>query len=133
LRKDACNRFFIDQCVPESVAKALEAAGREVFRLRTKTAPDSPDTLVAAVAEANNAVLVTMDSDFRSIAQRHGIGNRRFRKLSLIRFEKCRESIAAARLAAAMSLIDHEWHFGNGERDRRIFVVITANAIRTYR
>jgi predicted nuclease of predicted toxin-antitoxin system len=133
LSKDVGIRFFIDHCVPESAAKALESAGREVIRLRTKTAPDSPDTLVAAVAEANSAVLVTMDSDFKVIASRHGIGKNRYRKLSIIRFEKCRESVAANRLSAAMSLIDHEWKVGNGDHDRRMFVVITANVIRTHR
>ena len=126
-------QFFIDHCVPESVAKALEAEGRVVIRLRTKTAPDSPDTLVAAVAEANNAVLITMDGDFKAIAARTGIGQRRYRKLSLIRFEKCRESQAASRLLTAISLIDHEWKAGNGTRDRRMFVVITPESIRTHR
>ena len=126
-------RFFADHNIPESVCKALEAAGYETIRLRQKTAPDSPDLLVAAVSEANNAILVTMDSDFKSIASRTGIGHRRFRKLSLLRFEKCRESQAAVRLKQAMSLIEHEWMVGNVGADRRMFVVITGNAIRTHR
>lgn len=126
-------RFFIDQCVPESVAKTLEKHGYKVIRLREKTAPDSSDTLVAAVSEANNAILVTMDGDFKSIASRTGIGNRRYRRLSLLRFEKCRESKAAERVDAAMSLIEHEWTVGNGPRDRRMFVVITSETIRTHR
>jgi predicted nuclease of predicted toxin-antitoxin system len=57
-------RLFVDHCVPESIPKMLEAEGYQVIRLREKTAPDSPDTLVAAVAEANDAVLVTADGDF---------------------------------------------------------------------
>jgi len=126
-------RLFVDHCVPESVPKMLEARGYEVIRLREKTAADSPDTLVAAVAEANNAVLVTMDGDFKSIARRTGIGQRRYRRLSLIRFERCRESKAAARLESALSLIEHEWEVGNGTKDRRMFVVIGAEAIRTHR
>lgn len=131
--KNSGIRFFIDHCVPESVAKVLEKHGREVIRLRTKTAADSPDTLVAAVAEANNAVLVTMDGDFKSIAARTGIGQRRYRHLSLIRFERCREARAAERMSAALSLIDHEWHVGNGAKDRRMFVVIGPETIRTHR
>ncbi|MFT0862296.1 DUF5615 family PIN-like protein [Ancylobacter sp. G4_0304] len=130
---DVGMRFFIDHCVPESVAKALEKAGREVIRLRTKTAPDSPDTLVAAVAEANNAILVTMDSDFKAIASRTGIGQQRYRRLSLVRFQKCRESHAAHRLISALSLIDHEWEWSAGKKDRRIFVVISSESIRTHR
>lgn len=126
-------RLFIDHCVPKSVPKMLESHGYRVIRLREKTAPDSPDTLVAAVAEANDAVLVTMDGDFKAIAARAGIGQRRFRRLSLLRFEKCRESQAARRLEMALSLVEHEWKAGNGERDRRMFVVITSETIRTHR
>ena len=95
--------LFIDHCVPESVPKMLEEHGYAVIRLREKTAPDSPDALVAAVAEANNAVLVTMDGDFKAIAARTGIGARRYRRLSMIRFEKCREAQAALRLQGALS------------------------------
>jgi predicted nuclease of predicted toxin-antitoxin system len=126
-------RFFIDQCAPESVAVTLERAGYEVARLREKIATNSPDSLVAAVAEANSAVLVTMDGDFKSIAARTGLGARRYRKLSLLRFERCRESQAASRLSDAMSLIEHEWAFGNARSDRRMFVVISAATIRTHR
>lgn len=126
-------RFFVDQCVPESVARTLEKHNYEVVRLREKTAPNSPDTLVAAVSEANNAILVTMDGDFKSFVRRVGIGQRRFRSLSLLRVERCRESKAAGRVDVAMSLIEHEWAVGRGHRDRRMFVVITAETIRTHR
>jgi predicted nuclease of predicted toxin-antitoxin system len=131
--KPPAMRLFIDHCVPESVPKMLEEMGYTVIRLREKTAPDSPDSLVAAVAEANNAVLVTMDGDFKAIAARTGIGQRRYRRLSLIRFEKCRESKAAHRLKSALSLVEHEWAIGNQSSDRRMFVVITGAAIRTHR
>lgn len=126
-------RFFTDQNVPESVPKLLEEAGYEVVRLRERTATNSPDNLVAAVSEVNDAVLVSHDSDFKTIVQRQGIGQRRFKRLSLLRFEGCRESQAAGRLTRALTLIEHEWRVGNGPRDRRMFVVITANSIRTHR
>jgi predicted nuclease of predicted toxin-antitoxin system len=126
-------RFFIDHCVPESVARALEAADLEVIRLREKTAPDSPDPLVAAVAQANNAVLVTMDGDFKKIAGRNGVGRRRQRFLSLVRFEKVREFNAASRLRCALSLILHEWTISQDKSDRRIFIVIMPEVIRTHR
>jgi predicted nuclease of predicted toxin-antitoxin system len=126
-------RFFIDHCVPESVAKALEGAGREVIRLRTRTAPDSPDPVVADIAEANDAVLVTMDADFKGLASRSGIGKRRFRKLSLVRFERCRESRAAERMLAVLSLVDHEWALGRARPDRRIFIVVGQETIRIHR
>lgn len=126
-------RFFIDQNVPESVGRVLASHNYEVVALRTRIPIDSPDTLVAAVAEANDAILVTFDPDFKALASRIGIGRRRFAKLSLIRFEKCRESQAAARMEAALSLIEHEWAIGQEHRDRRLFVVITSATIRTHR
>ena len=128
-------RFFVDQCVPESVAKTLENHGHEAIRLRERIAPDSPDTLVAAVSEANAAILVTMDGDFRKIASSHGVGSRRYRRLSLLRFERCRESRAAGRLEEAMSLIQHEWKAGESRSssERQMYVVITASTIRTHR
>ncbi|MCY4394675.1 MAG: DUF5615 family PIN-like protein [Rhodospirillaceae bacterium] len=128
-------RFFVDQCVPDSVARTLENYGHEAIRLRERIAPNSPDTLVAAVSEANDAILVTMDGDFRKIASSHGVGSRRYRRLSLLRFEKCRESRAAVRLEEALSLIQHEWEVGEsrGSGDRRMYVVITASTIRTHR
>lgn len=126
-------KFFIDQNVPESVGRFLEGLGHEVVLLRERIPTESPDALVAAVAESNDAILVTFDSDFKSLASRIGIGRRRFTKLSIIRFEKCRESQAATRLEGAFSLIEHEWNFGNGDQDRRLFVVITSSTIRTHR
>jgi predicted nuclease of predicted toxin-antitoxin system len=126
-------RFFIDQNVPDSVVRFLATRGYEVVLLRNRIPTESPDSLVAAVAEANNAILVTFDSDFKSLVSRIGIGRRRFAKLSLIRFEKCRESQAARRIETALSLIEHEWAVGSSERDRRMFIVITGQTIRTHR
>jgi predicted nuclease of predicted toxin-antitoxin system len=126
-------RFFKDQNVPESVARVLEDSGYEVVRLRQKTAPSAPDALVAAVAEANSAILVTNDRDFKAIVSRTGIGQRRFRSLSLIRFEKCREARMASRIRQFISLIEHEWGVGGGERDRRMFIVICDSVVRSHR
>ena len=126
-------KFFTDQNVPESVALFLEAQGYEVDRLREKIATNSPDTLVAAISEAYKAVLITFDSDFKTLAKREGIGRRQFRTLSTIRFERCRESQAADRIRTAMTLIEHEWNAGVGNRDRRMFIVITSDSIRTHR
>lgn len=126
-------RFFLDEGVPRSVGRFLTGEGYEVIYLDDKIPKSSKDTLVAAVSEASDAILVAFDSDFKSIARREGIGSRRFKSLSLLRFERCRESRAVERLRKAMSLIQHEWAYGNGPNDRRMFVVIQANSIRTHR
>lgn len=108
------------------------AAGHEVVLLREKIAPNSPDPLVAAVAEANGAILVSLDTDFRKIANRAGIGQKRFKTLSRIGL-RCRESRAAARLTEAMSLIEHEWAYCRENGDGRLFMEIGDNFIRSVR
>ena len=100
--------------------------------LRTQLAPNSPDPLVAAVAVMNDAVLVSLDSDFKSLAPRAGVGKQRFRTLSRIGL-KCAEPQAAKRIAAALSLIEHEWAFAQRSRDKRMIVEIGQTTIRTIR
>ena len=115
-------KLFLDEGVPDSVGRCFAAVGHQVIHFRDAAVPGSPDQLVCAVSEANDAILVALDGDMRKIAQRRGVGHRRFRRLSLIKLS-CRESRAAERVNAAMSLIEHEWQWGLKERDRRIFVV----------
>jgi predicted nuclease of predicted toxin-antitoxin system len=124
-------RFFIDNCVPDSVADVLRNAGYEVILLRDSIAPDSPDSFVAAVAELHGAILVSYDKDFRSLAPRIGVGQRRFR-LSRIGF-KCSEPHAARRLESALSLIEHEWTLAQSAPDKRIMIEIGPTYIRTIR
>jgi hypothetical protein len=45
----------------------------------------------------------------------------------------CLEPIAAQRVRAAMSLIEHEWEMGSGKEGRRIFIEIGTDVIRTFR
>lgn len=125
-------RFFLDEGVPDSVGKALETAGHTVFYLRQTLLPGSPDHVVCAIAEAHAAILVALDADMKVLARRHGAGGQRYRKLSLLKFS-CRETKAATRIGAALSLIEHEWRLGASSSDRRIFIEIGDRFIRTVR
>jgi predicted nuclease of predicted toxin-antitoxin system len=125
-------KFFVDQCVPDSAGKALQAFGHEVVYLREQIPPNSPDPLVAAVAEANGAILVSLDADFRKIARQHGVQGKQFRRLSLIKLS-CRESRAPQRIQAAMSLILHEWDIVQRQGAPRLFIDIMDAVIRTVR
>jgi len=107
-------------------------AGHEVILLRQQLAPNSPDPLVAAVSQMNNAVLVSMDGDFRSLAPRAGIGRNRFLRLSRIAL-RCSEPRAAGRMNAAMSLIEHEWEVAQSSSDKRMIVEIGTSYMRTIR
>jgi len=109
--------IFVDHNVAESAARAFDAAGHSVRRLRHTLPPDAPDDLVAATAASAGEILLTHDKDFRQVARRAGSGVVHPKKLSIIGL-RCPEFEAARRLTATMSLIEHEWNyaigFGNG-------------------
>lgn len=125
-------RLFLDEGVPDSVGRCFAKAGHTVIYERDAIAPGSADQLVCAVSEENDAILVALDGDMRQLAQRRGVGRRRFRRLSLIKLS-CRETKAEERVNAAMSLIEHEWQVGSQSQDRRIFIDIDKSVIRTHR
>ena len=114
------------------MGRALLDAGHEVVLLRQQLAPNSPDPLVAAVSEMNDAVLVSHDSDFKTLAPRASIGRKRFQRLSRIAL-KCSEPQAAGRIKAAMSLIQREWDVAQSSSDKRMIVEIGMTIIRTIR
>ena len=62
-------RFFVDHCVPESVAEALESKGHEVLRLRNQMATDAPDPDVIEQAQMLDAVLLSLNGDFSDIVR----------------------------------------------------------------
>lgn len=125
-------RIFLDEGVPHSVGKVFKDAGHEVIYFAEAAVAGSPDQLVCAIAEANNAVLVALDGDMKEIAQGRGVGQHRYKKLSLIKIS-CRETRAAERLRGAMSLIEHEWNLSCDESGRRIFIEIGKRTIKTVR
>jgi predicted nuclease of predicted toxin-antitoxin system len=53
--------------------------------------PGSPDVLVAKTAEANDAILIALDGDMKTLAKRAGISGGRFKRLSLLKLRR-RES-----------------------------------------
>ncbi|MGH7056594.1 MAG: DUF5615 family PIN-like protein [Acetobacteraceae bacterium] len=125
-------RVFVDQCVPDSAAHAFLEKGHEVQFLRECLAVNSDDMLVAPVAMAREAVLLSLDRDFRKIATRLQSSQRRLRKLSLIQL-RCRESHAKRRLQESMSLIEHEYRLMLETPRARLFVELLEGCIRTYR
>jgi predicted nuclease of predicted toxin-antitoxin system len=125
-------KFLLDEGVTVSAGHALRAGGHDVtYFNESGLAKGSSDQLVCTVAEASEAVLVAHDGDMRTLARGHGITPARFRRLSLLKLD-CHESKSAARIATALSLIEHEWEKGSGA-ERRLFVVLGTDVIRTYR
>lgn len=125
-------RFFLDNCVPDSVGRALSDAGHEVIYQRAAIATDAPDILVALASVENKAILVTFDKDHKAIASRFGVSHGRLRTLSRIDFS-CEEPIAARRILEGLSLIEAEWRLCQRAKDRRMFIAITTTTFRTTR
>jgi predicted nuclease of predicted toxin-antitoxin system len=98
--------LLLDQNVADSVATVFREFGHTVHLVREILPADSPDPLIAAVAELDSYVLVSHDRDFEAIAPRIPKGSRaRFRKLSRISLE-CNEAQAANRIRQTMSYIE---------------------------
>lgn len=125
-------KLFLDEGVPDGVGRKFEEFGHEVIYLRQAIATGSPDDLVCLAAEMNNAILVAIDGDMKQLVKRFGIGQNRFKKLSLIKFS-CKESQAVNRLEASMTLIEHEWKVSERKSGRRLFIEIKKDQIKTMR
>ena len=64
-------KFLIDACVPRLVTELLREAGHDATETR-EGGPDPGDVAILARAVSERRVLVTMDSDFATLALRHG-------------------------------------------------------------
>ncbi|MCX7795041.1 MAG: DUF5615 family PIN-like protein [bacterium] len=60
-------RFFADQCVPNSIIKALIQEGYIVFKLRDYMPQDSEDFKVISKAQELDAILLSLNGDFADI------------------------------------------------------------------
>ncbi|WP_133064982.1 DUF5615 family PIN-like protein [Flavimaricola marinus] len=126
-------KVFLDEGVPVSVGGEFERAGHEVIYFVEGAKPGSSDDIVALTAQENDAVLVACDGDMKARAKRLGIGNARFRHLSLIRISLKNKVNSRSRIAQAMSLIEHEWEISSKKVARKLFVEISDSVIKTNR
>lgn len=60
-------RFFIDHCVPSSVAGSLASAGYDVLLLKTYLPTDAIDPAVIDKAQELDAILLSLNGDFADI------------------------------------------------------------------
>ena len=121
--------FLLDENVPNSIARFLEADGHAVSFARDLVPLGSPDPVVATMAEEMGAVFVSLDGDFQKIAPRASFGRRRFRNLSRI-WLRCHEPRAAQRMEAAISLIEFEYELAQARSDKRMIIRLGNDHIR---
>lgn len=97
----------------------MEGRGHTVIRLRDVLPNDTPDPIVAKAAQDSDAILLTHDGDFKTVAPRIAIGQRnRFRKLSKVHLN-IEHVRSERRLAAAIELIEFEWVAAQNRPDTR--------------
>ncbi|MEM3063093.1 MAG: DUF5615 family PIN-like protein [Nitrososphaerota archaeon] len=60
-------RFFADQCVPNSIIRALIEEGYIVLKLRDHIPQDSEDSKVILKAQELDAILLSLNGDFADI------------------------------------------------------------------
>jgi predicted nuclease of predicted toxin-antitoxin system len=126
-------RLLFDHNVPDRVAAVFRDRGHTVLLLRDIMPIDSPDPVVATVADMEGAVLVSCDHDFDAIAPRILKGMRtRFRRLSRISI-RCAEYHAARRVEEALELIELEFRSAQSRSDKRMFIEIQTTGIKTNR
>lgn len=100
---------MLDENVPQDVADVLNARGHQAEFVREYVVPGAPDQVVATASEELDAILVSFDGDFETIAPRIPKGQRaRFRKLSRV-WLRCGEPQAAARFLKALDFVDREY------------------------
>jgi predicted nuclease of predicted toxin-antitoxin system len=125
--------FILDENVPMAVADMLIRHGHVAEFIRDYVPPGSPDPLVATISQALNAVLISFDGDFQTIAPRIPHGQRtRFRTLSRI-WMRCNEPDAADRLEQALSLVESEFALAQQRSDKRMLMRVGTSYLRTDR
>jgi predicted nuclease of predicted toxin-antitoxin system len=126
-------RFFLDNCVPDSVGRALADAGHVVIYQRDALVPDAKDADVAKTSAINNAILVSLNhKHFKPLASRLGVSNRSLRKLSRIDI-KCTGPEATKRIQQGLSFIEAEWLLAQKSADKRLFVEVLGYGFKTLR
>lgn len=124
---------MLDENIPLLVARELKDLGHDSLVMPRHVSKTIEDQTVAQISEDEDAVLISFDRDFQSIAPRIPDGQkRRFRKLSRI-WLRCSEYQAPQRLRNAMSFIEAEHEIALNSRDRRMLLEIGSSYIRSNR
>ena len=66
-------KLLLDECCPPSLAKALRAAGHDVFHV-LESSPGHTDSALALRAGNEQRIIVTYDYDFGELAVRQQLG-----------------------------------------------------------
>ena len=103
--------LLVDECVRKAVCDVFASRGHEIHYVTQELGQKTPDPLVAASADENKLILVTVNySHFKALLARGPIHNQqKFRWAGLISFEKCKDSRTDSRAAQTIQSIEFEY------------------------
>src|SRR5271154_827431 len=86
--------LLMDECVRKAVCEVFAKRGHEIHYVAQELGQKTPDPLVAAAADENRLILVTVNYKHlkQLIARRPPENQQKFRWAGLISFEKCKDS-----------------------------------------
>lgn len=122
-------RLLIDENVPDSVSEFFRQRGHEVVLVRDLLPNGTPDAVISVVGDNEEAIIVTWDKDFKLLAARVQVAQRRLRKLGRISF-RCRESRGLARAKECIELLEIAYDAAQRRKDKRLIVEISETTIR---
>jgi Domain of unknown function (DUF5615) len=124
---------LLDEGTPAQLAEPFRLRNHGVIMFGEVLSASAKDSVVAATAIQNNAVLIAVDRDMRQLAKRWGNAEDggRYKQLHLI-FIGCNAVLAPKRTEYAMSFIEHEWAIACQKAARRMWVTIMPHYISSY-
>jgi predicted nuclease of predicted toxin-antitoxin system len=125
---------LLDEGAPILAADPFLNHGHRVIYHSDVLDSGTNDNVVVATAILNNSALLAIDSDIKRMVKRFGSPNNseRYARLNLI-FIACNETLAAKRIAHAMSCIENEWNISCGKAARRLWLDICPHRLTSHR
>lgn len=118
--------------MPASLGEYFAAQGYQVYAVGELLPAGSPDASVVAAALDVGAIIVTMDSDFRSLrANNQGYGGR-LERSDRIFFKKCSHAEALGRIQELIDTINAEYQYAKAA-NRKFFMQITRDTFTVWR
>jgi hypothetical protein len=123
---------LIDECLGTSFAEYFELRGYTVYVVGSRLPAGSPDVSVVAAALAEDAIVVTTDSDFRRMREAATGHKGGLERADRIFFKRCKHSRAMSRIAELIDVIESEYRIAKAA-NRKFFVQITPNSYTVFR
>ncbi len=122
--------LLIDENVPRSVGRFLEARGHDVRLVQELFPGGTPDPVIATLGDKLSAIVVSWDRDFEALVSRIPKGGQsRFRRLGRISF-KCNEVRGVALLERWIDYIEFHYERVRSSGEGRMILQIQESGLK---